>query len=112
MDTVNINISIPAKNLWQMICGSAWETWSWWLGWRYEGGDWDYPCDLWVIIEDPYEDTPAAITAVLTVEDLANALSELSDHPQVMESFAHDDFDAVYGDVVMQQAVFGETVFG
>lgn len=111
MNTVNVTISIDRNRLWQMVCGSAWESWSWWLGWRYEGGDWDMPCNLWVIADDP-DDDGAAVTAVITVEDLANALTEMQDHAAVMECLVNDDFDAVYGDAVMQQAVFGQVIYG
>lgn len=117
---ININIDRTPEDIWSMICGSAWETWSWWYGWKYEGGDWDKPCDLWVIVDNPWEDNPEVsplaadntFSALITLADIVRALEELAEHPQIMDCLLNDDFDAVYGDVVMQQAVFGEVIYG
>lgn len=114
---ININFTFTPEHLWSMICGSGWETWSWWYALDYVGGDWDKPCDLWVVVDNPFTDDDAsgsedALCAKVSIADIAQAISELQNHPQVMECLASDDFDAVYGDVVMQQAVFGEVIYG
>lgn len=115
---VTIKRQMPPENLWSMICGSAWESWPWWYGWVYEGGDWDKPCDLWVLVDNPdyVGDSPLAadrcVSALITLPDLIRALEELADHRAVMEALIDDDFDAIYGDAVMQQAIFGDIVFG
>lgn len=117
---VNMTFTYTPEALWSMICGSAWESWEWWYGWRYEGGDWDKPCDLWVIVDNPWEDneqvSPLAadntLCALVTLPDIVRAIEELKDHSTVMDCLRNEDFDAVYGDVVMQQAVFGEVIYG
>lgn len=107
---VTIKRQMPPEDLWSMVCGSAWESWSWWRLLDYDGGDWDKPCNLWVLVENPYED--GLLSAVITLPDILRALEELSDHRMVMQCLLNDDFDAVYGDAVMQQAIFGDIVFG
>lgn len=119
--SIDITIHIPDEDIWASICGSAWESWSWWHYLDYDGGDWDKPCNLWVVVSDPWETDPdiddflgdSTITAVITLADIKRAINELSGHPYVMRAVMnHFDFDAVYGDAVMQQAVFGEIVYG
>jgi hypothetical protein len=108
----NLNITLPVDDyaLWRCVCGSGWESWSWWYSCWYEGGDWDQPCTLWVVIEDPYGDDEW-LTATITVDDIARAIEE-ADHPDVMHALVTSDFDACWGDVVMQQAILGEVVYG
>lgn len=112
---INITVDRTPEEIWSMICGSAWETWSWWQGWKYDGGDWDKPCDLWVIVDDPFTDDEYSLDvlcAKVTVADIVRALEELSDSAPIMDCLLNDDFDAVYGDVIMQQAIFGEVIYG
>lgn len=114
---INITLDLPPEQIWSMICGSGWETWSWWYGLKYDGGDWDKPCDLWIICDNPYGDDDAsgsddALCALVTLPDLIRAIEELSIHEAVMNCLHSDDFDAAWGDVVMQQAVYGEVVYG
>lgn len=106
---------VDVVDTWAAVCGSAWELESWWWAAEYEGGDWDDPCTLWVGIADPADEfwfTNGVITATFTTEDMVRALEELRDHPQVMRCLRSGDFDATYGDVVIQQAIFGEVIFG
>lgn len=107
---VNMTFTYTPEALWSMICGSAWESWSWWRYLDYYGGDWDKPCDLWVAVEGPWED--GLLSALVTLPDIVRALEELKDHSVIMECLRNEDFDAVYGDAVMQQAVFGEIIYG
>ena len=111
MSNLNSTLPIDDYDLWRCVCGSGWESWSWWYTCWYEGGDWDDPCTLWVVIEDPdYEDEWA--TATITVHDIARAIEEQHDHPDVIGALIRSDFDACWGDVVMQQAILGEVVYG
>lgn len=112
-----VQLILDDEETWLDICGSAWESLPWWYTYDYEGGDWDKPCTLWVAIADP-EDSESdwfengVITATITIADLERALQELRDHPTVMECLINGDFDCIYGDVVMQQAIFGEVIYG
>ena len=106
---------IGLEEAWSDICGSSWEFMSWWYFYDYEGGDWDQPCTLWVGIADPdseHWDEEGVITATFTFEDMVRALEELRDHPVIMDCLRGGDFDAIYGSVVIQQAIFGEVIYG
>lgn len=110
---------VDVVDTWAAVCGSAWEMETWWFTYEYEGGDWDDPCTLWVAIIDPeneywdeFDYDYGVITATFTVEDMIRALEELRDHPIVMRCLRSGDFDATYGDVVIQQAIFGGVIFG
>ena len=107
---IQLTMMVNPYDLWSSICGSAWESWEWWLGWKYEGGDWENPCTLWVVAENPYDD--GAITATVTVDDLARAIEDLQHSTVVMAAVVSSDFDALTGDIIMQQAIFGEVVYG
>ena len=52
------------------------------------------------------------LTATFTIEDMVRALEESRDHPQIMRDLRSGDFDSIYGDYVIQQAIFGEVIFG
>lgn len=112
--SIDITLNYSDEDVWSSICGSAWESWPWWYDLKYDGGDWDKPCALWVTVENPFDsDYGDCLTAVVTISDIKRALNELSGHPYVRQAIMHElDFDAVYGDAVMQQAIFGEIIFG
>jgi hypothetical protein len=115
MATVMLKYEIKDEDLWSSVCGSAWETCPWWWAADYEGGDWDEPCTLWVAIANPDDDhwfEDGLLTATITIDDIVRALEELRDHPAVMDCLRNDDFDSIYGDVVIQQAIFGDVIYG
>jgi len=107
---------VDVVDTWAAICGSAWEELPWWWGVDYEEGDWDEPCTLWVGVADPEDKglwfQDGVVTATFTIEDMVRALEELRDHPQIMRDLRSGDFDCIYGDVVIQQAIFGEVIYG
>lgn len=106
---------VDVVDTWAAVCGSAWETNSHWFWLDYVDGDWDEPCTLWVALADPTDNDwfeGGVLTATFTVEDMVRALEESRDHPQVMRDLREGDFDAIYGDYVIQQAILGEVIFG
>jgi hypothetical protein len=106
---------VDVVDTWAAVCGSAWETNPHWFWLDYEDGEWDEPCTLWVAIANPDDDhwfEDGVLTATFTVDDMVRALEELRDHPQIMRDLRSGDFDAIYGDVVIQQAVLGEVIYG
>jgi hypothetical protein len=115
MATISIHYTMDDDDLWSDVMGSAWETCPWWFWLDYDGGDWDEPCTLWVAVANPDNDhwfEDGVLTATITIDDVVRALEELRDHPVVMECLRNQDFDAIYGDVVIQQAVLGEVIYG
>ena len=114
---VQITVPFDATELWSRVCGAAWETWPWWLGWRYEGGDWNVPCTLEILCWHPDEEDSEPedyVSAFITVDDLARAISELAagGGHRVAADFINDNLDASTSDVIMQHAVYGQTIYG
>jgi len=114
MAKILLKYEIDDEELWSAVCGSAWEMNSWWWAAEYEGGDWDEPCTLWVAIANPDSDhwfEDGVTTATITLDDIVRAIEELFDHAVVMHCLREMDFDSSYGDVVMQQAIFGDVIY-
>ena len=113
-----IVMEVDDKELWSCIMGSGWESWEWWQWLDYTEGDWETPGECWVVVEDPWTDDSSmhsteSFSAKVTMADLERALSELTQHHGVMECIGNEfDFDSVYGDCVIQQAVLGEQIYG
>jgi hypothetical protein len=97
-----------------MIMGAAWETWDWWVGYEYKGGDWDKPCTLVVTAwgADEGDDPEEYITKHITIDDVVSALEALAGYGMVHKDLARCDFDASSSDCVIQQCVYGEVVYG
>jgi len=109
---VMLSLQFDVDELWQRVMGAGWESCPGWLAYDFVGGDWDKACILEVAAEDP-DDDDAAVTAYITVLDVVNALEELSleDH-WVVGDFVNENLDAMSSDAIMQQAVFGDIVYG
>lgn len=125
-----VTFEIDDKELWSEVMGGAWEFCSWWRDVDYVVGEWDEPGEVWVVVEDPGLNPWALIeewgvtyldeipeeewtaSARITIEDIARAIGELRDHASVMEALSGTGFDQISSDVVLQQAIFGEVVFG
>jgi len=99
-------------DLWSDIFGGGWEYMEWWVNVDYQGGDWEKHGKAVITYMNP-DDPSTTLSKELTVVDLANAWSALT------ESGWHhcgnntlDDPDACTSDAVLQQAVFGELIYG
>jgi hypothetical protein len=103
-----------AAELWSCVFGSAWETWDWWVSIDYIDGDWDKICTVKIVALDPddEDEDESTITKTIGLDDIVRVLNELADFAPIVECLNHDDFDAVWGDCVLQHAVFGETIYG
>lgn len=112
--TVYIRTRYDSTDLWSMIMGAGWDTWDWWVAYRYEGGDWDEPCSLVVTAwgDDEGEDPDLYVTKEISIRDVVAALESLSGNALVSRHLANMDFDASSSDCVLQQCVYGEVVYG
>lgn len=108
---VTVNHRIPADDLWSSIMGSAWETWSWWTAVEYQGkADWDVPGYVKITAWDGvHEDYDHLTTKVLNPDDLFEAYNWYVNQGYKM---MYEDLDAVYGDVIVQRAFYGEVIYG
>lgn len=110
--TVRIGIEKDADELWSMIFGSAGESWEWWQNVDFIEGDWDKAGRVFLAAANPDDPTDCYAEGTFDITDVVKALEELADHRGVMECLANEDFDSIYSDVVMQQMLYGEVVFG
>lgn len=100
---------IRADELWSNVMGSGWETWHWWLAVVYDdGADWNIPGGVTLSIADPNKERGGLIKRI-GLSDIEVALSQLAMDGTPVNV---DDLDAITGDMVLQQAVLGEVVYG
>ena len=96
--TITVPLEVDADDLWRMIFGSEFETWDWWYAYtNFQGGDWEHHCLAEVYHIDEEDDYRH--TFQLRIDDIAHSL-------------LNQDFDAGAADMVIQQACFGEVVYG
>lgn len=107
--------AINKDDLWSDVFGSGWEEAHAFRDVEFlDGCDWETNGQAKVTCLDP--DDPSeqeTMTAVITVIDLANAWSDLT-----TRGFTHchglplDSADACTSDAILQQAVYGDIVYG
>lgn len=105
-----VQTEVNDLEFWQNIVGSCFETWSWWTGWSYEeGSSWEKPGAILLDAIDPDYGDLLFEDKRITLEDMAKAYGEL-----VSQGYRLDptDLDADAADVIVQQAAFGEVVYG
>jgi len=115
---ITVGKTYQTSDLWAAVIGSGWEMWSWWKSINFLEGDWDEPGVLRVEVEDP-EDEEKTLTKDITTERLIEAMSLVAGMPDRFCDACTGrpidwddlDFDACVGDLFMQYAVFGETVY-
>lgn len=111
--TVSVVLKYDADELWSRIFGADPESFgSWWLDMEYLSGDWDKAGEIRVSLEDPDEGEGSGIPVVkvLTIQDLADALSKCP--PHVVSDVLNDNVDCIVAGYVIQVAVFGDCVYG
>lgn len=108
-------ITVDREELWQSIFGSAYETFSWWLGEEFkQGGDWETIGEVTLTAWDE-EDNSKEVVKSFKPDDIFDAWAK-----SVAEGYGHcgspmseiDDADACFGDVVLQLAMYGKLVWG
>ena len=110
--TIHAPYVIDADALWSRIWGADPEGHSWYHSLRFLNGcNWEHHGTAEVVMEDP-EDEDKVVTYRVTVETLALALSDLSFPDHLRRDILDDDADCGSADGVIQQAVYGEIVFG
>ena len=102
--------TINDTELWSSVFGSGFETWSWWVS--VEDGpftDWETPGTVDLTIDDPEhgEGSGKTITKTVSIDELRAAVKALELDDEELE-----DIDAEVGDAILQQAIFGEVVYG
>jgi hypothetical protein len=113
MSELKVTVPLDVEEVWSEIFGSGWEYSSWWVSIEYDGeGDWDKPSDITVKHWGKEDDTVIETTR-LSVLQVLEAYAVL-----LVKGFMHcgdgplQDADACTSDAVLQQAVFGEFIYG
>lgn len=100
--------------LWSEVLGSGYEEVSEWIvKEQYIDGDWDTPGTIQIVAEDP-EEEGLNITVGIDADDLYKAyeIAVENGYTHCGKPLENQDFDACAGDIILQVAVYGETVFG
>lgn len=104
---ITIKVHIKEEDFWSEVMGAAWEVYPWWQSVTYlDGADWDKMGKIRVDHDDP-EDLKQGVIADKVID-----IDRLFDAHRELESDITEDFDSVSSDALMQQAVYGEVLFG
>lgn len=98
------------------IMGACPDYWPWWRSMQYHGGNWDRPCDVTFIIDDPAAEGDVIVKR-LTAKQVVRALgTAVRTVPSMQHIDPYDtdslDLDAGDADCVLQIAVLGDVVYG
>jgi hypothetical protein len=110
-NTVVIPRVIDKDELWSEVFGSAWEMNEWWLDYSFVEGNWDKHGSVSITAINPLDD--GKVTRVLTIDDIVTAYTEIvnGEHYHCGGSVSIDDMDMCAGDLVIQQAMFGDVFY-
>ena len=117
MDKVNIEVQFDLEEWWSAIFGCAYESLPWWFGEKFhDGGSWEFPSDVTLVSESPFDETDEfdsevkSVTKRFTVEDIRAAFNKaVAEKPDLLDL---DSYDCYSGDYILQIAMYGEVVFG
>jgi hypothetical protein len=104
---------ITEQNVWEAVNGGL-PNWSWWHSFEWgEDTDWDKPGTITVVGEDPdYDEGTAFITKTFTAKDLVDAFNSMESQVHCGGCHLIEDPDDCSSDLILQQAMYGEIVFG
>ncbi len=111
METVTITRTIDAVEFWSSIMGSTEFMGEQWLKVKYHGeSDWDKPGSVIITADNGEEE----VSKTLTIEVLVQAYEAV-----IAKPYYHcggtvdiDNMDECASDIVLQQAVFGDVIYG
>lgn len=110
--TLDVPYIIDADALWSRVWGASPESaGSHFRGIAWMEGDWDKTGLVEVLLEDP-EDEDKTIGKMLTITDIVAALSDAAFPHHLRQEILDDNADCISADAVIQQAVYGEIIFG
>lgn len=112
---VAVRMELDAQKVWRSVFGSGFETCPWWTGAEFIEGDWDEVGKVEVSYADPddYDPLWSRVSKVLDLNDIVKALASLDEvYAYVVRDLMDENLDAITSDVIIQQAVFGEVIYG
>lgn len=110
---VMVTTSFDLDELWLAITGSCFANTNYWIR-DVELDTWDSPCDL--VITHSTENEMATTTTTITIQQLADSFAQLlqknTTHCGGYPISDFDTSDSCIADFVLQQAIFGDVIFG
>lgn len=112
---IAIPIMFRKDELWMEIFGSFNGVGEWWKSIKFIDCDWETPgtvrIEAYTDVDDNEEET---VVKTLTIEDVAKAYGEAVSKPYYHCGTTVDihSMDECASDIVLQQAVFGEVIYG
>jgi hypothetical protein len=111
METVTISRTMDAEEFWSSVLGSTEFMGEQWVSVRYRGdATWEVPGIVTITADNGEEQ----VTKSLSIEDLVQAYEVV-----VSKGYHHcgtridiDNMDECASDIVLQQAVFGDVIYG
>jgi hypothetical protein len=112
MDKLSIPMEFDVEDIWSDTLGSGWENSDWFVKMKFDGGDWDTPCNatLWHWSKD---EEGVIVKTDFTPEMLIKAYAKL-----MQMNYTHcgkcplDDQDWCTSDAVLQHMVYGDWIYG
>lgn len=105
---------IDAAELWECVLGSGALEWGDWFHdgvLFHDNADWQNPGRVTIFYQDANDpECDPFLRKTLTVADLASALGVVREQGYCRQPV--DTLDALAGDTVLQQAIYGRQVFG
>jgi len=103
---------INKDELWSNVFGSGWEMAEHWIDYSFLEGDWDKHGTVCLTAENPIDG--GTVTYTLTIDDIVEAYKAVIEagYRHCSGSIDIEDMDLCAGDIVMQQAVFGDVFYG
>lgn len=105
--------AVSKNDLWSDVFGSGWEDAPWWMDIEFIDCDWETHGQAKVTCLDPDDpDEQMTMTKVITVIDLANAVSALTESGYThCHGHSLTSADACTSDAILQRAVYDDIIY-
>lgn len=109
MITLHLPVQIEDQTWEDLIVGSGFDTFSWWLSTRYD----QRTKILSGSVEDPAAEDAGFIGFEVTLQEIADAASSLAKREnRLAAGLVEQDLDASDVDSIMQTCVLGDVIYG
>lgn len=113
--TITIPMTMDAEEFWSEIMGSTEFYEEWWAAVKFkDGAQWDKPGKVDITVYTDVDSSTETVTKTLDIDDLAKAYGEVIAKPYYHCGGTVDihNMDSCASDIVLQQAMFGDVIYG
>lgn len=117
MSEITIKYQIEDKQLWSSVFGATDFPESWYQGLKWIEGDWETPGKVLFKMDDPNEEN-GFVQKEVDMAVLLKAFEEVMNkeggywHCNMRVDTDFDNYDSCVADIIIQQAVYGDYVYG